>query len=197
MYDDAVKLMDSSDLEAFDITAEPATTRNRYGRGAFGQGCLLARRLAEYGVRFIEVNLDGWDTHVANFERVPERCSHLDKGMTALLADLESRGLLEDTLVVLATEFGRTPEVNVNKGRGHFPKAFSAVLAGGGIQGGTTYGKTDKNAANILEDPIRPKDLNATIAYALGLPLEKTIYSPNKRPFTVADKGKPIMELFA
>jgi len=115
-----------------------------------------------------------------------------------LLADLDSRGLLEETLVVVATEFGRTPTIVTDRmGRNHYPKAFSTLLAGGGIQGGRTWGKTDARAENVIENPVTIPDFNATIAYALGLPLEQTIVSPSGRPFTVADKGQPITELFA
>jgi len=197
MYDDAMAMMKSEDLKAFDLTEEPEELRKSYGKEAFGQGCLLARRLVERGVRFVEVSLGGWDTHTANFVRVPELCETLDKGLSSLLQDLNSRGLLEETLVVLTSEFGRTPTINQNVGRDHYPKAFSAVLAGGGIAGGTTYGKTDKEGREVVENKVQIADFNATIAYALGLPLDQIIYSPSKRPFTIADKGQPLMPVFA
>ncbi len=197
MYDDAVRLMDSPDLEAFDLSKEPTEVRERYGDDRFGQGCLLARRLAESGVRFIEVTLGGWDTHQGNFVRVPERCNILDTAMSALIADLEVRGLLDDTLIVLTSEFGRTPRINQNAGRDHYPKAFSAVLAGGGIRGGQTYGKTDETGENVVENIVEASDINATIGFALGLPLDEIHFSPSKRPFTVAHKGEPIRALFS
>lgn len=197
MYDSAMAMMKSEDLKAFDLTEEPEELRKAYGKQAFGQGCLLARRLVERGVRFVEVSLGGWDTHNANFVRVPELCDTLDHGLATLLEDLNARGLLKDTLVVLTSEFGRTPDININVGRDHYPKAFSAVLAGGGIAGGVTYGKTDKEGREVVEDKVQIGDFNATIAYALGLPLDQVIYSPSKRPFTIADKGKPITNLFA
>ncbi|TDU64268.1 uncharacterized protein DUF1501 [Prosthecobacter fusiformis] len=197
MYDSAMSMMKSEDLKAFDLTEEPEELRKSYGKEAFGQGCLLARRLVERGVRFVEVSLGGWDTHNSNFVRVPELCDTLDKGLATLLEDLNARGLLKDTLVVLTSEFGRTPDINLNVGRDHYPKAFSAVLAGGGIAGGVTYGKTDKEGREVIEDKVQIGDFNATIAYALGLPLDQVIYSPSKRPFTIADKGKPITNLFA
>lgn len=197
MYDDAVKLMSSQDLKAFDLSEEPKEIREAYGNDKFGQGCLLARRLVENDVRFVEVSLGGWDTHQSNFTRVPERCDILDRGMGALISDLENRGLLNDTLVVLATEFGRTPRINQNVGRDHYPKAFSTVLAGGGVTGGQKYGKTDEGGEQVVEDKVAHEDLNATIAYALGLPLNHVLYSPSKRPFTVAQNGKPITKLFA
>jgi uncharacterized protein (DUF1501 family) len=197
MYDDAMAMMKSEDLKAFDLTEEPGELRSAYGKEAFGQGCLLARRLVERGVRFVEVSLGGWDTHNANFVAVPERCETLDKGLATLVADLHNRGLLQDTLIVLTSEFGRTPDINQNAGRDHYPKAFSAVMFGGGVRGGFTYGKTDKEGRDVIEDKMRIQDFNASIAYALGLPLDQVIYSPSKRPFTIADKGQPITQLFA
>ena len=197
MYDDAIAMMKSEDLKAFDLSEEKPEMRDLYGKEAFGQGCLLARRLVERGVRFVEVSLGGWDTHNANFVRVPELCETLDQGLSALLQDLNARGLLKDTLVVLTSEFGRTPDINQNVGRDHYPKAFSCVLAGGGIAGGQTYGKTDKEGREVVENKVMIQDLNATIAYALGLPLDQIIYSPSKRPFTIADRGQPLTTVFA
>ena len=197
MYDDAVKLMKSEDLKAFDLTKESEATRARYGQDKFGQGVLLARRLVEQDVRFVEVDYGGWDTHVDNFNRVSEKSVILDQALAALLADLRERGMLEDTLVVLATEFGRTPKiVEGRNGRNHYPKAFSCLLAGGGIQGGQVYGKTDSEGREVEEDMVTVPDFNATIAHALGLPLEKEIISPSKRPFKVADDGQPLTQLF-
>jgi hypothetical protein len=196
MYDDAVKMMKSEELKAFDLDAEPAALREKYGRERFGQGCLLARRLVEHGVRHVEVSFGSWDTHNANFTRVPELCDELDAALSTLLQDLESRGMLNETLVVLATEFGRTPEINVNDGRDHHPTGFSCVLAGGGIRGGQVYGATDEKGDKAMDKPVTIPDFNATIGYALGLPLDQVLYSPTKRPFTVADKGKPLAQLF-
>ncbi len=197
MYQDAIRLMKSEDLKAFDLDRESKEIREEYGDHSFGQGCLLARRLIENDVRFVEVTLGGWDTHSNNFDSVSQRAARLDQGMAALLADLERRGLLEETLVVLATEFGRTPRINENDGRDHFPKAFSGVLAGGGIKGGQVYGETDETSSNIMDQRVSVPDFNATIAYALGLPLDEVVYSPSKRPFTVAHKGRPVMDLIA
>jgi len=195
VYRDAVKVMNSEDLVAFDLTKESAEAHDAYGKEPFGQGCLLARRLVEHGVRFVEVVLGGWDTHNENFVRAESNAQQLDQAMAALLGDLQSRGMLEETLVVLTTEFGRTPKINVNEGRDHYPKAFSSVLAGGGIRGGQVYGKTDKGH-EVLEGKVGIPDFNATIGYALGLPLDQIIFSPSKRPFTVADKGQPLVHLF-
>lgn len=197
MYDGAIRMMKSRDLKAFDLTEEDAETRKVYGQDPFGQGCLLARRLVERGVRFVEVSLGGWDTHSANFVQMPDLCQTFDKAFSTLLADLERRGLLEDTLVVVATEFGRTPDINQNVGRDHYPQAFSAVLAGGGVRGGQVFGKTDPEGREIIESRVDVPSLNATIAHALGLPLDQVIFSPGKRPFTVADKGLPLLSLFA
>lgn len=199
MYDEAVRLMKSADLEAFDLTMETQKVRDAYGQGGFGQGCLLARRLVENGVRFIEVSQGGWDTHDRNFERVAEKSASLDQTLAALIGDLSSRGMLDSTLVVLATEFGRTPTIQTqrNNGRGHYPSAFSCLLAGGGIQGGIKYGKTDDEGREVIENRVSVPSFNATIAHALGIDLEEKTMSPTLRPFTVADKGKPILDLFA
>ncbi len=196
MYDDAIKMMKSEELKAFDLDAEDAKLRDKYGRDRFGQGCLLARRLVEHGVRFVEVTFGSWDTHNANFTRVPELCDELDAALSTLLQDLDSRGMLKETLVVLATEFGRTPEINQNDGRDHHAPGFSCVLAGGGVRGGQVFGATDERGDRAVEGSTTIPDFNATIAYALGLPLDQVLYSPSKRPFTVADKGKPVTALF-
>ena len=196
MYDDAIKLMKSRDLAAFELDQELKHIREAYGTNPFGQGCLLARRLVEHDVRFVEVTLGGWDTHTNNFERVSENGQVLDQALGTLLADLENRGMLEETMVVLATEFGRTPKINDNEGRDHSPTAFSCALAGGGVRGGQVYGETDSTGKFVKGEKVDVPDFNATIAYALGIPLEKTVYSSSGRPFRVADKGKPILSLF-
>jgi hypothetical protein len=196
MFDDAVRLMNSEDLVAFDLTRESEETRKAYGRESFCQGCLLARRLVEHGVRFVEVALGSWDTHTANFITTPRLCDTLDTALAALLQDLRSRGLLEQTLVVVTSEFGRTPKINQNQGRDHYP-VFSTALFGGGIKGGYVHGETDEAGAQVVEGKVTPQDLNATLGYALGLPLDQVIFSPTKRPFTLADKGKPVTGLFA
>jgi hypothetical protein len=196
-YDQAVELMRSRDLAAFDLEAEPAAIRAAYGRDRFGQGVLLARRLCEHGVRFVEVQSGGWDTHVENFEAMDEKCPELDRTLATLLADLEARGMLEDTLVVLATEFGRTPEIVAGRnGRNHHPQAFSCLLAGGGIRGGVCHGRTDERGDEVVEAKVSVPEFNATIAHALGLPVDQVITSPSGRPFRVADEGRPILVLF-
>ena len=148
-------------------------------------------------MRFVEVVNDGWDTHADNFDRMSDLCPPVDRALSALLADLDARGLLEDTLVVLATEFGRTPRINTGRnGRDHYPKAFTCLLAGGGIQGRLKYGKTDAEGHEVIEDMVTVEDFNATIAYALGLPTDHEMYSPSGRPFKVAHKGIPVKALF-
>ncbi|MCH2103931.1 MAG: DUF1501 domain-containing protein [Planctomycetes bacterium] len=197
MYEQALSLMDSQDLDAFDISKEPESIQAAYGSDPFGKGCLLARRLIEHDVRFVEVVKNGWDTHAENFDQMGELCPPVDRALSALLADLDARGLLEDTMVVLATEFGRTPRINTQRdGRDHYPKAFTCLLAGGGIQGGIKYGKTDAEGHEVIEDIVTVEDFNATIAYGLGLPTEYEMYSPSGRPFRVAHKGIPVKAMF-
>jgi hypothetical protein len=196
-YEGAFRLMASRDLEAFDLAKEKDTLREAYGRNAFGQGCLLARRLAERGVGYVEVGLHGWDTHVNNFVVTPDLCDQLDRGLSALLADLQARGLLKDTLVVLATEFGRTPRINTNLGRDHYPRAFSAAVFGGGFKAGYAHGATDATGEEVAQASLTIPDFNATLALALGLPIDQVVFSPSQRPFRLADKGKPVPALLA
>ena len=198
LYNDAVKLMSSKDLEAFDLTKETQETRDMYGDDNFGQGCLLARRLVDTGVRFVEVQLGGWDMHNDVFGNMETRGATLDRGLSALLKDLERTGKLSNTMVVVASEFGRSPEVKAGRiGRDHHPTAFSAFLAGGGIKGGTVYGVSDKRAHYVEEEGASVEDLNATIAHALGLKLEEIHYSPSGRPFKVAHDGKILNKILA
>lgn len=195
-YHEAVELMKSTDVKAFDIAQEPADVKTAYGASNFGMGCLLARRLVEEGVRYVEVNLGGWDTHQENFEQLSEKLPDVDKAISALLTDLAKRGMLENTLVVQTSEFGRTPKINERDGRDHYPKCFSCMLAGGGVKGGQVYGQSDEKAAAVKDKPVTPQDLNATIAYALGIPHNKQIFSKIGRPFTLADEGKPVTGIF-
>lgn len=197
MYEDAVRLMESEDLKAFDLRDEKASVKEAYGSDPFGQGCLLARRLIEHDVRAVEVSYGGWDTHQNNFISVPERTAVLDQALSALLSDLERTGLLESTLVVLSTEFGRTPRINQNAGRDHYPKAFSTMIAGGGVTGGVRWGKTSAGGEEVVENAMQPQDFNATVAYGLGISVDRIVMSPSLRPFKVAHKGKPETRLFA
>jgi len=197
MYSDAIRVMKSADLKAFDLNLEDPRIKESYGNNNFGQGCLLARRLVEHKVRFVEVAFGGWDTHSDNFSKVSNNCRVLDQALSALLSDLFKRGMLSKTLVVLATEFGRTPNINGRQGRDHHPRAFSCLLAGGGVRGGIKYGKTDDKGHGVIDKKMPVPDFNATIAHALDLPLSKEYYSATKRPFRVADKGKPALDLFS
>jgi uncharacterized protein (DUF1501 family) len=196
-YEGAYKMMASKDLAAFELTREKTELREAYGMDPFGQGCLLARRLIESGIRFVEVSLHGWDTHKGNFTVTPDLCEKLDKGLSALIQDLHDRDLLKDTLVVVATEFGRTPRVNMSLGRDHYPKAFSAALFGGGVKSGAIYGATNETGEEVAAKRITIPDFNASIAYALGLPLDQVVISSSKRPFKIADKGVPVPAIFS
>ena len=197
-FDAAVQLMKSKDLEAFDLSQESKEAHLLYGGQAFSKGVLLARRLVERGVRFIEVEYGGFDWHTDNFNQMEEKIPVLDQALSALLKDLELKGLLESTLVVVGTEFGRTPTVKGNAGRNHYPKAFSCLMAGGGIVGGQAYGSTDGNGAQVTSEKTSAQDFNATIAYAMGLPHDKVVNSPSKRPFRMGGSdGKPMTSLFS
>lgn len=196
-YSEAVRLLKSPDLEAFDISKEDASVKEAYGANKIGQGCLLARRLIEKGVRFVEVEQGGWDNHYDIYDSFADRAGQLDTAIATLMEDLQQRGLLSKTLIVLGTEFGRSPKINKNAGRDHHPGCFSTMIAGAGIAGGRIVGKTDKIGKSVEEEHCYPQDMNATIAYGLGLPIEKEIYSPSGRPFKVAHEGTPLKSLFS
>jgi len=203
-YDRALRLMSKQAAKAFDLADEPARTRDAYGRNLFGQGCLLARRLVERGVPFVEVTLGGlnggafgWDTHGNNFPAVKGLCEVLDPAWAALMTDLKERGLLDTTLIVWMGEFGRTPKMEGN-GRNHFPNAWSTVLAGGGIKGGQAYGKTTADGMAVDENPVSVPNFIATVCAALGIDPSKQNQSNVGRPIRIADVGaKPIKEVLA
>lgn len=185
-------------LRAFDIAKEPEKLRDAYGRTQIGQGLLMARRLVENGVKAVSVWMGGWDTHSKNFSSLRDKLlPPLDKGFGTLVEDLAQRGLLENTLVVQIGEFGRTPKVNKDAGRDHWPKAFSVALAGGGIKGGQLIGATDKHAAEVTDRPITVEDLSATIFTALGVDIHRVNHTPEGRPIAVVNGGKPVTEAFA
>ena len=196
-YDNTVKFLKSDDLELFDISKEPAKNRERYGSSRLGQGLLLAKRLVQGDVRFIEVNNGGWDTHTDNFTSLDNKLKELDDAVSSLVLDLKAEGLLETTLIAIVTEFGRTPTINVNNGRDHYPQAYSTVLIGAGVKGGYAIGETDKTASKILGDSYTISDINATIAHLAGLDVEQEHFSPSGRPFELADKGKIIKDVMA
>jgi hypothetical protein len=202
-FERAVTLMRSDGVKAFHLDAEPDRLRDAYGRNPFGQGCLLARRLVERGVPFVEVTLSGvdgaqgigWDTHTQNFERVKMLSAVLDAAWSALLVDLRRRGLLETTTIVWMGEFGRTPKINPNGGRDHFPNAWSTVLAGGGIKGGQVVGRTSADGMTVEDRLVSVPDLIATICLALGIDPQTQNVSNVGRPIRIADPAaKPIKE---
>ena len=190
---------------AFDLDEEPATLRDSYGRSLFGQGCLLARRLVERGVPFVEVTLgssadgtSGWDTHYDNFDIVKKLNRILDPAWATLMTDLEARGMLESTTIAWMGEFGRTPKINQLQGRDHYPSAFSAVLAGGGINGGQIIGKTSADGTTVSERPIPPADFLATVCLALGVDPNASNPSNVGRPISIVEKNaKPVREALA
>jgi hypothetical protein len=205
-YQQAVRMMRSDAVKAFELEEEPDKLRDEYGRNQFGQSCLLARRLVERGVPFVEVSLNsvdgragfGWDTHGNNFEQVKALSGVLDPGWATLMKDLSDRGLLESTLIVWMGEFGRTPNINGNKGRDHFPAAWSTVLAGGGIHGGQVIGKTNASGMSVEDRPVAVPDLLATVCKSLGIDPMKQNMSNVGRPIRIADpEASPIDEILA
>jgi len=195
-YKQAHALMGSDDLKAFDLNQEKKEDRDKYGMDRFGQGCLLARRLVENGVKFIEVTFGGWDMHTDIYDKIGATAGNMDRAVAALLKDLKAKGLLDKTLVVVATEFGRTPKINQNDGRDHHPGVFSGLLAGGGIRGGAVWGVSDKDGHSFDDSGTTVADFNATIAQAMGLSLGEEVFSSSGRPFKVAHDGEPVLKLF-
>ena len=198
-YEKAYGMMTSKAAkEAFDIQREPAKLREDYGMTSIGQCSLLARRLVESGCRFVSIENGHWDTHRKNTYSLRELlCPAFDQAIPTLLKDLEQRGMLDNTLVVIATEFGRTPRINQLIGRDHWPNAFSICLAGGGLKSGQVIGATDKQAAEVTDRPITPQDMCATILKVLGIDYQKVLRTPIGRPVPLVDDGKPVDELFS
>ncbi len=196
-YDTTMQLMSSDDTKAFKLTDEPSELRDKYGRNKFGQGCLLARRLIEHDVRFVEVSHGSFDMHNDVDDAMQDKGGQLDVALAALLEDLSSRGLLDSTLVVLCSEFGRTPTINSKGGRDHYPKVFSTLLAGGGIKGGFVYGSSDKQGREVADKMATIQDFHATIGHVMGMNVEQVVMSPSGRPFTIANKGSVITEVMA
>ena len=181
---------------AFDIAAERAETRDRYGRTSLGQSCLMARRLVEAGVRCVTIDHSNWDTHDNNFTILKnELLPALDQGMSALFEDLAGRGLLERTLVMVTGEFGRTPRINKNAGRDHWGPAFTVAVGGGGIQGGRVIGASDERAERPATDPHGPENLSATMYHLLGINYNEEFHTPEGRPVKIVNDGKVIWEL--
>ena len=200
LYERANKMMHSSRLTSFQLTDESAKTKADYGDNRFGQGLLVARRLVEQGVPFVQVAREGWDMHTDLYARMKKSSADVDQGLSALLSDLKQRGLLESTLVVCLGEFGRTPKINSrgsNPGRDHWARNFNAFLAGAGIRGGQAVGKTSSNGQEITDRALSVEDLFQTLCRALHIDASKELITPEGRPLKIVDGGEPIKELFA
>ena len=196
LYDQTAQMVLSPRTKAFSLDQEPDRTRDLYGRSAFGQGCLMARRLVEAGVPFVEVQSGGWDTHGNELESLKKLIPPVDQGTAALLADLKARGLLEKTLVIWMGEFGRTPHVNVAAGRDHYPQAWSVALAGAGVRGGRCIGATDKLGVEVVERPVSVPDLFCTFCKALGIDPREENQSDVGRPLKIVETGSAVEEVF-
>ena len=194
---DAVQLMWSPALEAFELDKESEETRDRYGRTEFGRGCLLARRLVDKGVRFVQVNRGGFDTHYNAFPAMQAHGETMDPALSSLISDLAASGKLQSTLIIMLSEFGRTPVINKDVGRDHWASVFSCFMAGGGIKGGTVVGTSDEDGYRPKDRPVAVPDLHATVCHALGIDGAKEVITPLQRPLKLVDGGKPVMELFA
>ena len=195
--DKSAKLVLTPLTKTFDLSGESAETRESYGNTSFGRGCLLARRLVESGVTFVEVRLGPWDTHQENFDAVKGLARQCDPALAALIADLKQRGLFDKTLIVWTGEFGRTPRINPRNGRDHWPRNFNALLAGGGITGGRVIGETSKDGTSLTKDPVNVPDLFCSICKSLDVNPAKENMSPIGRPMKIVDGGKPVDGLFA
>lgn len=199
VYSKAVNLMRSEQMEAFKFDQEKPEVREAYGRGGFGDSLLMARRLVERGVPFVEVNtLGGWDLHNDVFNTLKnQRLPILDKGISALTADLKQRGMIDDVVIICMGEFGRTPRINQNVGRDHWAASWSVLIGGGGLQGGKAIGETDSEGTRIVSESYLPGDLWATASYALRIPLDTVHTSKRGRPMKIAGGGQPIKGLIS
>jgi hypothetical protein len=197
LYRQTAKMILSPHMKAFHLDEEPDPLRDAYGRTPFGQGCLLARRLVQAGVTFIEVRSNGWDTHQQNHEKVGKLAEQVDPGFAALVTDLKQRGMLNQTLVVWMGEFGRTPKINPNAGRDHFPKVFNVALAGGGIKGGQVIGVSKADGSDVKDHPVTVPDLLASLCHSLKVDAAKEMMSPIGRPIKIVDGGKHVAALFS
>lgn len=196
VYANAVHLMTSEQMAAFKTETEPESTRTLYGDSGLGRGLLMARRLVEAGVPFVEVSFDGWDLHQGVFTSLKDRMlPTLDQGLSAIVADLKERGMLDDTTIVCMGEFGRTPRINQNTGRDHWASSWTAVIGGGGLKNGQAIGATDADGVQIEGKSYLPGDIWATVAQTLGIPLGTVHVSKRGRPMKIADGGTPIAEL--
>jgi uncharacterized protein (DUF1501 family) len=191
----ASEMVLSPRMEAFDVERESPAMRDAYGRSRFGTGCLLARRLVEAGVTFVEVMANGWDTHEDNFARSRRLGEEVDRPTAQLIADLRQRGMLDRTLIIWMGEFGRTPQINARSGRDHYPRAFNVALAGGGIRGGQVVGQTDSGGVEVTDRPVTVNDLFRTVYTTLGIDPDAENYSLAGRPIKLVDGGEVIREL--
>ena len=197
VVDKTVKLMTSQQMDAFKVSKEPQEIRDKYGNTGFGRGCLMARRLVETGVPFIEVDLGGWDNHSDIFPTLQnQKLPELDKSMSALIDDLNNRGLLDTTAIVWMGEFGRTPNINGNSGRDHWARSWSAVVGGAGFKRGVVVGETSQDGKEVVSESYSSEDLMASILKSVGISLETTFTSKNGRPMKIANSGRVIKELF-
>ncbi len=197
-YERAYALVSSPEARAaFDIKAEPDAVRDEYGRNQAGQRMLLARRLVEAGVRFVTLSYGGWDMHARIRDGITNTLPAFDQAFTALVSDLERRGLLDSTLVMVSSEFGRTPKINKDAGRDHWPKVFSVLLAGGGAKKGCVYGSSDAIAAEPQDDPLTVEDLATTVYHCLGIVADKELMAPGNRPIEIVDGGTVRKDLLA
>lgn len=195
-YEGAYSMISSPQArEAFDLEKEDPKLRDRYGRNQAGQRMLMARRLVEAGVRMVTLTYGGWDMHSGVTAGMRSQMPALDQALATLLLDLEERGTLKRTLVMVSSEFGRTPKINQTAGRDHWPKVFSVLLAGGGIKGGTIFGMSDATAAEPESDPVSPGDLATTMYYQLGIIADKELMAPGDRPIEIVDGGHLIRPL--
>ncbi|MEX2167869.1 MAG: DUF1501 domain-containing protein [Pirellulales bacterium] len=190
-------LLTSEQMKAFNSQSEPQPMRERYGNTGFGRGCLLARRLVEAGVPFVEVDFGGWDLHQNCFTSLDTKLPEMDRAMSALVEDLQQRGLLADTVVLWMGEFGRTPRINGTAGRDHYARAWSVAIGGGDIKPGIAVGETNADGTQVTTEPYTSEDLMATVCQALGISLQTVFTSNSGRPMKIANGGKVIRELFA
>jgi hypothetical protein len=196
LYKQTALMVLSPRTRAFDLDSEPDRVREAYGRSAFGQGCLMARRLVETGVTFVEVQSSGWDTHGNELASLKKLIPPVDQGTAALLTDLKQRGLLEKTLVIWMGEFGRTPRVNLTAGRDHYPQAFNVALAGLGVRGGQVIGATDKLGIEVVDRPVTVPDLFCTFCKTLGINPRREYQSNVGRPVKIVERGQAVDEVF-
>jgi hypothetical protein len=191
----AVKVVASDQMNLFKIDKEPEKIKQRYGDNSFGRGCLMARRLVEVGTPFIEVDFGGWDNHADIFNTLEEKLPIMDQAMSALIEDLNQRGLYQDTTILWMGEFGRTPNINTDAGRDHYAKAWSVVLGGGGVKGGQVIGSTNEDGTSVATEPYSAQDIMATVLKSLDISLETNFTSNDGRPMKIANSGKIITEL--